>query len=37
LLRIPETTASKVRVRILQANNVPAISNVGLFNGAVDF
>ena len=31
LLKVPVTTASKVRIRINEANNPPAISGFGLF------
>jgi alpha-L-fucosidase len=34
LLRIAPTTASKVRIKILQANNIPALSNFGLFKAS---
>lgn len=34
LLRVDPVTSSRIRLQILEANNTPAISNIGLFKAS---
>lgn len=34
LLRIPPTTSEKIRIRILASNNIPALSEIGLYKAS---